>query len=181
MSRFEVVKGKEVHEQRRRESRESRVNTEKSSLGGPRSIPEAVSSDVREDDQEEEKVSPESRGGPNAITDSLTYSVTMPLGLDDKAFRSAGLPKAASRNRPEGTEGGTEDLRKEASGWSFNQAQAPLVAREMNTMLTNESVFGVRPDKESEEGSARRLPPMREPEAPDPTVRDVAPQPSVDD
>ena len=160
MSAFEVVKGKEVHEQRRRESRESRVNTEKSSLGGGRSVPEAVSSDVREDEAEEEKVSPESRGGPNAITDSLTYSVTMPLGLDEKAFRSAGIPKPGSRNRQEGAEGGTEDLRKEASGWSFNQAQMQLGAKEMNTMLTNESVFGVRPEKESEEGSARRLPPL---------------------
>ena len=74
--------------------------------------------------------------------------------------RSAGIPKPGSRNRQEGTEGGTEDLRKEASGWSFNQAQMQLGAKEMNTMLTNESVFGVRPEKESEEGSARRLPPL---------------------
>lgn len=96
MACFEIVKAKEVHEERRRgESREPRINTDKSSAGGgTRSVPDAVSSDVREEDAEEEKISPESR----AHLDSLTYSATMAPALDDKSVVPETNIQQESRN-----------------------------------------------------------------------------------
>ena len=141
MAGFEIVKAKEVHEERRRgESREPRLNTDKGSAGeGTRSVPDAVSSDVREEEAEEEKISPESR----AHLDSLTYSATMAPGLDDKAFGTAAGGRQESRNAK------PVDVRKDATG------SRPGL-KETHSVLTNDSVFGVRPEKESEAASSQR-------------------------